>query len=252
MTERYRYSLKTTVPEYDCDPMLRLRPSALLRYVQSVSGGHLNSLSISYERLFDEGFVFVVAATALKIYRSPMANEHITVSTAPLISDRGAHMLRETVIDSDKGERLAECQMNWALIDSHSGRLCRASDFPHELPLLNGEWKPFFDPRRVRIKPVGEKSLSRAVRLSDLDRNLHMNNTVYADILLDCFTEEYLASNGVDTMFIRYHLQARAGDELALLFGRDGDLFTLGALLDNNRCFEGAFSLKPLESVVPR
>lgn len=244
--ERYRYFWNLTVPEYDCDPRLRLRASALLRYIQTVSGEHLNSIGISYERLFEEGFVFVVAATALKIHRCPMANENITVSTAPLLSDKGAHMLRETVVDSDKGERLAECQMNWALIDSHSGRLCRASDFPHELPLLQGEWEPFFDPRKVRIKPVCKQSTVRPVRLSDLDRNLHMNNTVYADILLDCFGEEYLASNGVDTMFIRYHLQARAGDELALGFGREGGLFTLGATLDDKRCFEGAFSLKPL------
>lgn len=241
---RYKYFWELTIPEYDCDPMLRLRPSALLRYIQTASGEHLSSIGITYERLFDEGFVFVVAATALKICRCPMANEAVIVSTAPLISEKGANMLRETVICSDKGERLAECQMNWALIDSHSGRLCRASDFPHELPLLEGEWEPFFDPRRVRIKPVGSDETVREVRLSDLDRNLHMNNTVYSDIMLDCFGEEYLRSGGVDTLFIRYHLQARLGDSLVLTHGCNDGQFTVSAKCGDRRCFEGAFSLK--------
>lgn len=247
---RYKYSREITIPEYDCDSFLRLRTSVMLRYIQTVAGEHLDVLGLPYDRLYAEGFVFVVAGTALKIHRAPVSGERIIVSTAPL-TGQGAHMMRETVIDSAEGERLVECQTNWALIDSKSGKLLRASDFPYQLPLLEGEWTPFFDPRRIRIKPVREKSLTRTVRLSDLDRNLHMNNTVYADVILDCFGREFLESGGVDSMFIRYHLQARLGDELTVEYGFSDGVYTVGARCGDRNCFEGSFSLKPLETARP-
>ena len=245
---RYKYFHDFTVPVYDCDPFDRAKVSSLLKYVQLVSGQHLVTLGLPHEKLLSEGFVFVVAATALKIFRSPRTNEKITLSTAPLFGG-GAHMLRETVIHSEQGEKLAECQANWALINANSGKLLRASDFPYELPLLEGEWEPFFDPRKIRIRPVCESSTERVVRLSDIDQNMHMNNTVYADLICDQFDEQYLKSGGVDTMFIRYHLQARLNDTLTLERGKSGELFTVGARLGDKHCFEGAFSLKPLETV---
>ncbi len=247
---RYSYSRAQTVPIYDCDLFCRLRPSAMLRYIQSVSGEHLDALGLSHQRLYDEGFVFLIAGTALKVHRAPAASEHIVISTAPL-TGRGANMLRETILSDQNGALLAECQTNWALIDSHTGRLLRPSAFPYALPMLEGEWTPFSDPTRIRIhtgETLGE-STPRVVRLSDLDQNLHMNNTVYADILTDGFGDAYIASGGIDTLFLRYHLQAKLHDCLTLQYSHNGQLFTVGAQLEEKNCFEGAFSLKPLESV---
>ena len=245
---RYKYFKEITVPIYDCDPFLRARPSSVLRYIQTISGEHLDSIGLTHRRLFEEGFVFVIAATALKIYRHPKVGDKIKLCTAPL-EGSGAHMVRETVIVSECGETMAECQSDWVLIEAGSNRLLKASDFPYELPTLEGEWTPFSDPKKLRIKTANDSSCERLVRLCDLDQNMHMNNTVYADVLTDCFGEQYIASGGVDTMFIRYHLQARMGDILTLEYGEKDGLFTVGARCSDKRCFEGSFSLKPLESV---
>ena len=247
---RYQYSRAQTVPVYDCDLFCRLRPSAMLRYIQSVSGEHLDALGLTHQRLYAEGFVFLIAGTALKVHRAPAAGEHIVISTAPL-TGRGAHMLRETVLHDQNGALLAECQTSWALIDAHTGRLLRPGVFPYTLPMLDGTWTPFADPTRIRIHP-GEECcgrVPRVVRLSDLDQNLHMNNTVYADILTDGFGDAYIASGGIDTLFLRYHLQARLHDCLTLEYSRNEQLFTAGAQHGEKKCFEGAFSLKPLETV---
>lgn len=247
---RYPYSRTHVVPVYDCDLFCRLRPSAMLRYIQSVASEHLDSLGLTYRRLYDEGFIFVVAGTALKIYRAPAAGESVTISTAPF-TGRGANMLRETVLHDAGGALLAECQTNWALIDSRTSRLLRASCFPYTLPMLEGEWTPFFDPTRIRIhlhEGPGNR-LERVVRLSDLDQNLHMNNTVYADLLTDCFGDAYIDSGGIDTLFLRYHLQAKLHDRLTLECGRGGQMFVVSAHRGEKRCFEGAFSLKPLETI---
>ena len=247
---RYQYSRAHDVPIYDCDLFCRLRPSAMLRYIQSVAGEHLDTLGLTYQRLYDEGFVFVVGGTALKIHRAPTAGEHIVISTAPFIG-RGANMLRETVLHAKDGALLAECQTNWALIDPQTNRLLRASCFPYTLPMLGGEWTPFCDPRRIHfhLKQEPDGNIERIVRLSDLDQNLHMNNTVYADILTDCFGDAYINSGGMDTLFLRYHLQAKMHDCLTLEYGYGDQLYVVSAHRGEKNCFEGAFSLKPLETV---
>lgn len=222
----------------------------MLRYIQSVAGEHLDALGLTHQCLYDEGFVFLIAGTALKVHRAPAAGDHIVISTAPL-TGRGANMLRETVLHDQNGVLLAECQTNWALINSHTGRLLRPSAFPYTLPMLEGDWTPFSDPTRIRIRAGEEptESFPRVVRLSDLDQNMHMNNTVYADILTDGFGDAYIASGGIDTLFLRYHLQARLHDCLTLQYGHNGQLFTASAQQGEKKCFEGAFSLKPLETV---
>lgn len=247
LLRRYRYCAERTVQISQCDPAGRLRASALLWYIQSVAGEHLEELNLPHDRLYREGFVFVVAGMALKIHRAPAYGERVLVATAPLFG-RGPHLLRETLVQTPAGEPLAECQTNWALLEAGSNKLLRASQFPHELPLLQGEWQPFYDPTRIRLHPPQQEQGHRAARvvaLSDLDQNHHMNNTVYADITLDCFGEQYLAAGGVDTLLLRYHRQARLNETLALRAGLDGQMYTVGAQIDGKPCFEGGFMLKP-------
>lgn len=239
---RYPYARELTVPHYDCDPLLRLRPSAALRYMQEAATTHLDRLGLSYERLQREGILFVLAAQAVRFVRVPRPGERLTVATCPVMG-RGAHMLRETVLLSESGEVLVEGQSSWAMINPESQRLMRASEFRHELPLLE-DWRPFCDPSRLRIGVGGDPLGDREVRLADLDRNRHMNNTVYADLMLDCFAPQYLAGGGVDELFIRYRAQARLGQTLRQEGGFDGRLYSVCARLGDKICFESAFSLK--------
>ncbi|MEG1774608.1 MAG: thioesterase [Oscillospiraceae bacterium] len=244
MSERYFYSYRQTIPDYDCDPLLRLKGSATLRYLQRAATEHLTALDLPYERLYAEGVVFVLAGQAVRVARAPVAGETVVVATAP-VPGRGAQLLRETAILSETGELLIEGQSAWAMIDPQSQHLLRAGDFHHALPMRT-EWQPFADPSRLRIRAPETPLGVRTVRLSDLDRNRHMNNTVYADLLLDCFPDELLASGGLDTLFLRYRQQARLGEALRLTGGFDGQLYAVEAQLDGNCCFEGAFSLRPL------
>jgi medium-chain acyl-[acyl-carrier-protein] hydrolase len=241
--ERHTFSYDLEIPYYDCDLQERLRASAALRYMQTAATRQLDSLGLTHARLLDEGFLFVMTAVALRFARAPRAGERIRVATAPA-GVQGAHMLRETLLLGPCDEVCAEGQSSWALIEPQGGRLLRPTSFPYALPLMRGEWTPFADPCRLRIRPGELPCGERRVRLSDLDRNLHMNNTVYADILLDGFADEVLAGGGVDMLFLRYRAQARLHDRLALRRGRDGKLHLLSAQIGEKRCFEGAFSLK--------
>ncbi len=245
--QRYRYSLDLTVRGFECDAADRLRPAVALRYLQEAATGHLDSLGLGYRRLYDEGMFFVLIGQGLRVLRAPRRGERITIATAP-VAAQGARMFRETVLLDETGALLCENQTAWALLALETGRPMRSSRFPHELPMLRGEWRPFADPSRLKIPDAEEACGDRLVRLSDLDVNEHMNNTVYADVALDCFADPLLGSGGVDTLLLRYQRQARLGETMTLRRGQGDSCFWVDGRVDGAPCFSAQFSLKALET----
>ena len=241
MLERYTHRYEWTIPDYDCDPFMRLTAPAVLRYMQHAATTHFDRLGFPYERLYQEGIVFVLVAAGIKFYKSPERGQRVIVATCP-IEGKGAQLFRETVILSEQEELLIEGQFSWAMLNPSSQRLLRVSNFHYGMPLLE-DWNPFFDPSRLRINvpnmPLGLKE----VQLSDLDRNLHMNNAVYAEVLLNAYAPRIMGRE-LDSLFLRYRTQARLGEKMALFGDGDGETFSIAAKIEGKPCFEGKFCLK--------
>ena len=241
--ERYPFAYSAVVTDGECGQDLCLRPAGILRYMQQAATMHLESLGLPYDRLYREGFVFVLVSQALRIERPAKSREKLLIATCPA-KRQGAHLLRETVIFDTDGRRIAEGQSSWAMLDPDSSRVLRTTEFPYELPVLGDTWHPFCDPRHLKL-PVsgGEFVGNRVVAYSDIDRNRHMNNTVYADILVDSFGTLMLQNSRVSHLFLRYRTQALLGDIMQLWAGSDGTLRFCRAVIGGKPCFEGAFVL---------
>ena len=249
---RYPFSLEMQVRGFDCDGRGLLRAGCALRYLQEAAGGHLESLGLGYQRLFEEGVFFVLTGQAFRVLRPPHRGERLTAATGPIAPAGGVRMFRETVLIGEDGVLCAESQSAWALLDVATGRPLRPSRFGHRLPLLGGEWKPFADPAHLRIPEPQQPCGEREVRASDLDVNRHMNNAVYADLALDCFPDELLGSGGVGELRICYRRQARLGEHIALRRDRQGAWFLAGGSVDGQPCFSAEFSLIPLATDADR
>lgn len=204
---------------------------------------HLESIGLDYKRLYDEGIVFVLVSQALNIIRLPKSREVLKIATCPAAL-KGARLMRETVIIDDAGGIIVEGQSSWAMINPLDQKILRPSDLPCSLPLLGKAWKPFFDPNKFALPATkGDYSSARTTVYSDLDLNMHMNNAVHADILLDAYGE-LLLNNSVSQLFLRYRTQALLGDCLELRTFYDAGRYCLKAVIDDRLCFEGAFTLK--------
>ena len=244
---RYPFQLKLSIPSYDCDCFSNLSASSALSYAQIASTAHLSSLGITHDILLKEGMFFALVAVAARFERAPKAGEEVLISTVPVAS-HGAQSLRESVMHDKDGNILIEFQASWALVNVESGRALRASALKEDIQYLKGEWTPFIDPSKMRLPEASQKAGSHVVKLSDIDLNHHMNNAAYADVMLDCFAGEYISSAGIDRLMIRYRRQVRIGETIELSKGFDGQLFSIRGHIDGNCCFEGAFSLKGLET----
>ena len=237
--------------DLDCGAVGELTPAAMLRYMQTAATGHIEATGVTRERLLGEHhMLFVLASAAIRVLRAPSLREEFWVCTCP-IKSHGAYMMRETSIFSPAGELLVEGQTGWSLLSTDTWRPLRVESYPYGMQ-YHPDWQPFFDPSRLRIRlPEGESAAvleRREVRLSDIDANHHVNNTVYGDILTDAFARAFLERDILE-FYIRYRTQARLGDFIELSGCETQSEGILLGDVKGVRCFEGRMVFgRPRES----
>jgi acyl-CoA thioester hydrolase len=240
MMGRGSFSKTVTIAPNDCEALSGVTPSAALRFMQDVATAGIEATGFTHSVLLETyHLVFVTAAHAVRFVRPVHAGETLTVRTDP-VTFRGAHFLRQTLFTDESGALVIEGQTDWTLIDAASGRPQRSSAYPGILDPLEGEWTPFADPSRLRIAEADTPAGEHRVVFADTDQNRHMNNTVYARLMTDCFAGEDVPAIG--SFFLKYHRQAREGEIIALSRGRGADgQFLASGTIDGQLCFSASF-----------
>lgn len=199
---------------HDTDAHRRVRPTAMLIYMQETSNKHMEACGMSLDALRDEnGLAFLLSKIRMSVYRPLYAFEKIEVQTWTCPS-HGLAIPRFYRILRD-GEVIAEADSTWALLDMRDGRLLRADEcdvfnFEDEEPLPLDVPSRFRLPKGMEPENVGK----RKIVFSDLDYNMHMNNTRYPDMLCD-----FIPADDVDRIrgiLLSYVNEAAFGDELEI------------------------------------
>ena len=137
MINPYTYCFTTEVPYYQCDLSGKMKLSWLLKVMERAAGEHLEHIGLSYDRLYQEGIVFLLSKAAVRIHRCPTAADLLWVETAPQ-GVRGAQYNREIRIHREEnggpGELLAEVHTIWFMADPVERRILRPDKFQHEMP----------------------------------------------------------------------------------------------------------------------
>lgn len=213
------YEEATVCPGYQCDVSRRMKLSNLLRRMQQIATDQLAAMGEDYLYFYDRGMVFVLTRVTAQIYRQPVMDEKIRISTSPA-GIRGAQYLRLVRVESETGERLVDSLSCWVLIEPESRRLLRPDAYELKVPVEEVDYKP----NRHRLKKPGQVDFccTHPVHYSQVDYNQHLNNAAYADVALDHLPEEE-ARRPVAQFQIDYHHEAYWGEELALQYTRLGE-----------------------------
>ena len=207
------FSQKFTTRWHDTDARRRVKPTQMLVYMQENSNSHLESLDCSLDWLRDEKkLAFILSKTRLAIYAPLYAYEEITVNTWTCES-RGFAFSRFYEIRR-KDEIIARADTTWALVSLEDRQLRRVEDFPlgfeHESPVDIGLSPRFKTPKAESMELICE----RPIVYSDLDYNMHMNNTKYADMLCDYLPYDETADiKGISLSYLR---EAALGDKIKI------------------------------------
>ena len=195
-----------------------LRTGALIRYMQEAAANCMTEDKPSYDELMERGYSFVLSKITVSIYKNIHANDEIEVETWACESQRYSFPRCYKVLRG--GMTVAEASSVWALVDINKHKLVRASDT--ELGYRTDEPLELDVAAKIRI-PEERLSLvgERTVCYSDVDRNGHMNNTVYADMLCDfVFTHGF---GRVTSMSISFLNEAPFGETLKVYKASEDD-----------------------------
>ena len=176
--------LSVSVTSFDVGPDDRLRLSAVLRYQQEAAERQLTVGGLGWQGLAEKGMAFVASRWHTHITRLPEMGERVTLTTWHR-ERRGPRFFRCYDWRDAEGRVLLQGVMQFALVAVADHRLLRGEEFDvFGLPDQPARGVDCADPSRWK-EPAMEAAGEFLVRWSDTDRNGHMNNTRYADLLCD-------------------------------------------------------------------
>lgn len=229
-TERYK------IKWHDTDADRKVRPSMLLVYMQETANLQFVDAGESLDSIRDRtGMAYILSKLRLKIYKPLFAYEDISVETW-ICPSRGYSSVRCFRINRG-GETVAEGDSVWAIIDLADKKLCRADSvntpFEPDEPLTLDVPNHAKIPRDLTPEQVGK----RTILYSDIDYNMHMNNTRYPDMLCDYMPYEKISH--IRSMSLSYLHEAALGDTLDIMRADDGKSYYFKTVNQNGTvCLE--------------
>ena len=182
----FRYDAQVTA--HDIDTNCLATPTSTVKYMMEAVDRNMLGCKPSYQELMNKGLSFIVSRSAIEVLRPLREYEEFSVETWATPS-KNVSFPRSYVIKVGE-EVVARCLSIWALLDLNEHKLIRGSDFSVD-GYGTGEQVELQIPSRFKLAPdlslkkCGEKK----IMYSDVDRNFHMNNTKYFDMLFDCIPD---------------------------------------------------------------
>ena len=171
------YEKTFLVRSYEVDLTGRMRPTALLNYLQEAAGDHARRLGVAVRDLMPWGLTWVLSRTHLKLLGTAASREEVRVRTWPSTRE-GRFSCREFEATAADGRPIALATSSFAVLDLATRRPVNIADRLPPYPLL---------PSRVIADDFAtlphlstpDTELSFRVGRGDLDINRHANNVVY-------------------------------------------------------------------------
>lgn len=216
-----KYTENYKIKWHDTNADRNVRLSQYLVYMQETANLQLRANGTSLDDVRDEMRLgFILSKIKLIFHKDLEAYEDISVNTWTCPS-RGFTFSR--CFEIEKGEeKVAEAISFWALLNIDTKMLTRVDGF--DLGLESEEPLDIAVARRIK-PPEGELILlgKRDIRYSDIDYNMHMNNTKYPDMICDFMPIEKISE--IKTMTLEFLHESALGDTLSFWGVNDGERF---------------------------
>ncbi len=208
----------------DFDRWSTLRPAAIMDLFQDIAGRHANQLGCGLEALLEKNVVWILVKLRFRVLKDAHMYQQVKVRTWPLPPQRISYT-REYLISDENGEAIVEGSSEWVLMDFSSRKIVAIGDI---YPLESFCEKRNFEERFPRLRAFdAENSYSFIPPYSDFDMNGHVNNTKYANFVLDALSPEKALS--LKEFRMEYHREVLPNEKLNILTARqDGIILARG------------------------
>ncbi len=220
------YILRTN----DFDKFNRITPSAILDLFQDAAGLHAEELGVGADAMFNASYLWVLTRTRFEIISIPENHQKVVVKTWPLKPGRLTHR-REYCIEDESGKRLIIGSSEWVVINSETRRPVSAPDlYSFEDEFLS---EMMFEEKLGKVPDFEQNDSAHIINagFSEIDSNNHVNNTKYANYVLDAISPE--KEDSLHSLQIDYRKEVLEGSRLNIYHKREGDEVFSKGVSDN-------------------
>jgi len=212
-----------SVHVYETSPDGRLALYSLFNYLQDIASDHAVRLGFGREDLMRQNRIWVLSRIYAVISQWPVWKDLLLVRTWHRGVDK-LFALRDYEVFFSDGRPVAAATSSWVIIDQTSRRIQRPDS---TLSPQDSGYRPTSAlPRNaLKLEPAAEEgriSSPYQVRLSDLDINLHTNNTKYLQWVMDSYEMDFTIKHVPCSAEINYLAESRLQDEIVIRTFTDG------------------------------
>lgn len=221
------------ISDFDCRN--RLRSSSILDIFQDIAACHANELGIGFDSMITNETIWVLSKVKYEMVKEPSMYETVHVKTWPLKPNK-IIFRREYLIEDMDGNILVKGTSEWVVMHSVKRKLVPAEDvFPIKEGFVTEE---VFDEKLKKVPDVENSNDVYTVltTFSDCDINGHVNNTKYANYVLDGLN---LSNDEViKEMQTDYHQEVIGGTRLDIVIKRENkEIYAKGMGEDGKKKF---------------
>lgn len=199
----------------DFDKYNFIKPSAVLDLFQDAAGQHALEIGVGFSDMINRGYHWVLTRVRFEIVNRLDLYQNVLVKTWPLQPNR-LNYKREYCIEDKSGNLLVKGTSEWVVIDSVKRKFISVPDL---YPFDDGfHQEIMYECKLSKVKDFQNAHNSHIVNTSfnDLDINDHVNNTKYANYVVDAINptcDKILKEFQID-----YRKEVLSGEKLEITY----------------------------------
>lgn len=210
----YRNIKKYEIRYTDADVYDNLKLSSLLSFLEESACKSADELGFGYNDIAPKNLGFIIANWYIELKRPIKLGEELEVHTWPvppkfIIFNRDFELFCGD-------EKVGVCTARWCMINT-----CTYEVLPITAYFKKEDFADYNTERSVEFKnwkipetDIDEISYSKLVTYSDYDHYYHVNNTKYADFMMDVFKVDELKDKFLKRVQITYTKQCKIGENI--------------------------------------
>ncbi|KYG67755.1 hypothetical protein AZI87_00265 [Bdellovibrio bacteriovorus] len=215
VTEKTQHSLWTEkyhITSLLVNPLGRLGLYGALNLLQETAWMHAENLGFGMKDMDKEGMFWVLTRQCLRMKRWPHFGENIRVQTW-LRPPEGAFVSREFAFINEQDEEIGLCTTSWLALDRQTKKILPSQNLRDWNTLTHGR-ATGLTAEKIPVSGEYQKLAKYRVRNSDLDINQHVNNTKYAQWILDAIPYDLHKTLLLKSYSVNFLAETHLGDEV--------------------------------------
>lgn len=229
------FSYEHAIRYSECDCYGRLALHSICEIFQEAATVHAERLGVGQTYCERERRLWLLSRLRVIVDRYPGYGDGLWVETWPS-GFSGPLAIREYQLRVGD-EVVVRATGSWLMVDPESGRPVRPKDYAQHLPAPEDRHVVDEPAPKVSIPQDARERSARTVSYTDLDQNLHTNNTHYVRWCENVLPIELLSDGGIRDFVINYRKESALGDRIELFEARDDEGYYVEGRLGSDPAF---------------